>query len=110
MNKLRRSNSFIKVLQKAKTRQRTGLLKKFPKFVVNDIAEIIHNILLGNVKISNKQRTRLKQNRAKLMDIMKASHRLRPALIYKETGGSLFTMLLPLIASVISSIISSRND
>lgn len=108
MNKLVRSRPYIEVLRRTKGRRRK-LLESFPPFVTADIAEVLHNILLGNVRVSDRQKASLKKGRSKLMDIIQAKRKDRPALIYKQSGGALFTTLLPIIATLIGSIISSRN-
>lgn len=118
MERFKRSLDYVKVLRRAirdKRRLRKKnirvetLLPTFPPYVADDIAEIIYNILLGNVSISASQMARLRRNRAGLISIArdwKKKKSLRRT-IYKQSGKGLFAVLIPILASVIGSVVSN---
>jgi hypothetical protein len=59
-NKFARSIPYLNLLLKTTPTKRTMFFKSFPKFVIDDILEILHNIVLGNVKISATRKNALK--------------------------------------------------
>jgi hypothetical protein len=111
MSHIKRSMPFIEAMKRVKSpKARQELFKHLPTFVVDDIAEIIYNILIGNAHISPNYKKRLGQVRHQLYGMIRATSKgKRRKILYKQSGGGIFTVLLPAIASVIASIIASRN-
>lgn len=105
-SKFSRSIPYLNVLLKTQN-QRKKLLKSFPKFVIDDILEIIYNVVVGNVKISKRRKSTLRRYKNTLENIVRTkSKKLREKIIYRQTGGFI-GMLIPVIASVATSLISS---
>ena len=66
--------------------------------------------MIGNAHISPNDKKRLGQVRHQLYGMIRATSKgKRRKILYKQSGGGIFAVLLPAIASVISSIIASRN-
>ena len=110
MDRVKRSLVYIKLLQRfKKKKEMTKLLKNFPEHVPDDIAEVIYNILLGNVSITQKDMVKLRKKRESLITIIN-SRKKKPKLrkeVYKQSGKGLFTILLPILASVIGGVVSN---
>jgi hypothetical protein len=87
-------------------RRQRSLVKGFPKYVIDDIAEIILNILKGNAKLTPSQLKRVLQQRTKLLNLYKIirQKKKRSEFIYKQGGGFL-PMLLPILASIASGLL-----
>jgi hypothetical protein len=103
----KRTIPFLKVLHQAKPGvNKIELLKKFPKYVVNDFVEILYNILIGSVPIKPKSRSLLNKHRKALRQFAELpSLNKRTQFIYKQRGGFL-GFILPTIISAISSILN----
>ena len=96
----KRTLPFLKILQKSNTGKVT-LLKSFPQFVTNDIIELLHNILVGKVKINQNQKKVLANHRRKWYKFENlTSLKKRRDYIYKQKGGFI-TSLLPMLASLL---------
>lgn len=102
----RRTLPFLKILQKSKPRvNKIDLLKKFPEFVTNDIVELLHNVLVGNVKIHASQKKKLAKHRRAMHTFANLGNlKKRRSFIYKQKGGFLMT-ILPLLASILGKIL-----
>ena len=62
--KYSRALPFVRVLDKSKPRvNKSDILKKFPDFVTDDIVEILHNILIGKLKVKPIQKKILAKNK-----------------------------------------------
>ena len=114
MAHVQRTLPYVKALRRIQSpKQRQTLFKNMPKFVVDDIAEIIYNIIIGSAHISPKYKQRLGKVRHQLYKIIKSPTTTdRRTALYKQSGGGIFTILLPALATVISSIIAAtkKND
>ena len=106
---VKRTLPFVQAMSRIPThRHRQSMLSHLPKFVVDDIAEIIYNIVIGNASISSQYRTRLARVKQQLYRIINQKDRTRRRQeIYKQSGTGVFTILLPAIASVISAIVGN---
>jgi len=84
------------------------MFSHLPKFVADDIAEILYNIIMGNAEISKHHRQKLSKIKNELYRIIRAkSKQTRRKELYKQSGGAAFLpILLPAIATVVSSLIS----
>lgn len=90
-------------------RHRQSMFSHLPGFVADDIAEILYNIVMGNVHISKNYKNQLSKIRHELYKVIRAkSKKTRQNELYKQSGkGFIFPILLPAIASVIGSLIST---
>ena len=100
-----RTLPFLKILQKSKPRvNKVEILRKFPGYVINDMAELLHNILIGNVSIKPKEKKSLIKYRRAMHDFSNLpSLKRRRQFIYKQKGGFL-GVILPLIVSALSQL------
>ena len=110
MSHTQRTLPYIRALLRVKSAGvRSQLLHKLPPFVVDDIAAVIYNIVLGNVKISRKYKSQLSRIRHSLYNIIRAPGKAaRRKSMYKQSGTGVFIILLPALASVISSIVANH--
>ena len=106
--KYSRALPFVKVLDKSKPRvNKSDILKKFPEYVTDDIVEILHNILIGKLKIKPCQKKILAKKKKKMHEFANLpSLKKRRNFIYKQKGGFLGA-ILPVIASVLGSLFTS---
>ena len=89
-SRLQRSLPFLKVLLNSPTNRRRAILQKFPRFVIDDIAEILYNIVVGNVKLRRKFRwaiQRYKKPLLKLVQVARNKKLRRNLLNYKQQQG-----------------------
>lgn len=103
--KLERSLPYFNALLKANTSSRMSILRAFPKFVIDDLLEVLLNIVMGRTDLTTKNQHVRKHKKA-LLDIAKTKGKAksRPYLrriIYKQGGGFL-PALIPLVMSIIA--------
>ena len=110
MSHTKRTLPYIQAMSRVKSLHgRKQLFSNLPKFVVDDIAVVLYNIILGNAKISPKYKNRLSKIRQQLYKIIRARGKTGRRLeLYKQSGTGIFTILLPALASVISSIVAKH--
>ena len=116
-SRLQRSLPFLKVLLNSPINSRRAILQKFPRFVIDDIAEILYNIVLGNVKLRGKLRVVIHKYKIPLLKLVQVARnkKLRRQLLnYKQQqGGGIFAtsaILLPLIISLVGKIIGRGHN
>lgn len=101
-----RSLPYIKILLKSKV-NKSDLLQRFPDYVADDIAEILFNIVMGNVKTSKTLVKRLKRYKRPLLKLVNIHDRKkRRKYVYKQKGGFLASVL-PVAISLIGGIIGN---
>ena len=89
---------YFTALVKTLKDKRMNVLQSFPKFVVDDLIEIIYNVVLGNVDIG-PSKTKLKRHQKALIDLVNVKGKKnRRKLIFNQKGGFLGA-LLPLLLS-----------
>ena len=60
---------FVRVLDKSnKSVNKSDVLKKFPKFVTDDIIELLHNILIGKLHIQSSSSDNCRSCRSLVME------------------------------------------
>ena len=103
-SRLKHNLDMLRVLQKVPAKQRKALLSSATSDLVLCIAEIVDNVLCGNVKITNKQCTQLKKYKKVLCDLAnkKISVSAKRKLLTQK-GGFLSALLGPAIG-IISSL------
>ena len=76
--KYTRALPFVRVLDKSnKSVNKSDVLKKFPKFVADDIIELLHNILIGKLRIQSSQKKALAKHRNKMHEFANLPSLLR---------------------------------
>lgn len=105
---LARSIPYIKILQKTHDRNKIRLLKTMPKYVLNDIVEVLVNILEGNCECPRRFKPALNKVEKKLTDLVdQKTNSGREAVMYKQRGGGVFLgLLLPAISALVSGLLA----
>lgn len=100
-----RSVPFIKIMIKSKSSVDKGdLLRKFPSFVIDDIAQILRDVVLKRIPIRKRYVKALQAHKKPLLKLAKLKNKKgRSKLIYKQKGGFI-AGILPIIASLIGGI------
>ena len=96
----------LKILARPKSKYRKLIIQSADKKLVQAICECIHNVLKGNINISESEKKRLKSYRSVLHELIKKSTLKTKKKILIQRGGFL-EVLLPAVISGIASIISS---
>lgn len=109
MSHIKRSLPYLQAIKSVRSvAKRKQLLHHFPRFVVDDIAEIIYNIIVGNVHVSPTHKRRLSKIKRYLYDIIRSRNkRVRRVKIYKQSGTGIFTIILPALAAAVSALVSN---
>ncbi len=103
MYKFKRSVPYFRSL--IKSSKRMQFLKECPRFVIDDICEILYNVLKGNVTVSQKFGQVVQKHNKKMGDFIGLKkHSARKTFLRKQHGGFLGA-LIPLIAGVIGASI-----
>lgn len=102
--KYTRTLPFVRVLDNSKPCvNKRDILKRFPKFVTDDIVELLYNILIGKVHIKSSQKKALAKHRNKMHEFANLpSLKMRRKFVHKQKGGFLGA-ILPIIASALTS-------
>lgn len=103
--KVERSLPYFKALMKAHNNNRMAILHSFPKFVVDDLIEVLMNIVMGRVKVGAKHKKILSKHRKVLLNMAntKSIPKLR-RIVFNQRGG-FFPLLVPIAVSVISALV-----
>ena len=107
--RIERSIPYFKALLRAPVNKRKSILHSFPNFVADDIVEVLYNLLNQNVPLPTRHKKRLKASEKRVVQqlVARAMNRKdRRRLIYKQSGGFLGA-ILPLIASIVGSIVTN---
>ena len=104
--KLQRTIPYLSVLVNTpKPRTQNKLLKSFPDYVLDDIAEVLYNLMLNNVRIGNKKQreslTKHKHQLTFLYNNLKKKQKRRKIL--RNQKGGFLAAVLPAVASVLPS-------
>ena len=105
--RLKRNFGLLKVLQKASPKQWKALLKNASNELVLCIAEIVSNVLKGNVKVNAKQHAQLRKYKRVLRTLInkRISVKSKKRLL-SQKGGFLSALLGPAIG-VIGSLLGN---
>jgi hypothetical protein len=97
----------LQVLQSAKPPLRKAIISAADKEVIYALCEIIENLLLGNIPLSESQKNQLRKYRTQLRQVAQRGGggvtAKRAALLKK--GGSFIPLLLSLVSSVLPSLL-----
>jgi len=101
--KFNRSIPFFNALLKAPVNRRNHILQAFPKFVVDDLVEVLYNVVLGRINIGSRKQ-HLNKHRKTLLNIVNTNNKnTRRNIIYRQKGQFL-TSLIPIVLSLISKL------
>jgi hypothetical protein len=107
---LRENKHTLCVLKSAEPKLRKALLKAVPPQVIETIAEIAHNILRGNVPLSEKQRKKIEPFKKVIRKIASncvSCKKKRKLLIQK--GGFLGVIISSLLASIVGELLHTAK-
>ena len=93
----------IRLLLKLKPKKRKTLIEGFKKVHINCISEIFKNFLRKNITTNSSILKKLKKYRSQISSVARKS---TPLYLTLQKGAGLLNILLPVAASVISSLIS----
>lgn len=107
---MKRNWELLKVLSKAKPKQRKAIVATSSNDLVLAICEVVDNMLKGTLKLNAQQKKKLGHYKSVLREIAnrKVSQKKKKELIVQK-GGFLGTLLVPalsLIASLIGQAVS----
>ena len=104
--KLKRTLPYLRLLIVAPPKSRCKMLKSYPSFVVDDMAEILYTIL---ITLRNPNYLSFIKRRKRLMtEIFKVARnpKQRKQIILNQKGGFIGAVL-PILASVIGGLVGS---
>ena len=96
----------LQLLEKAPKKLRIAVIDNATKDLILALCEVIHNVLIGTVKLSPNEIKRLKPYHRLLVQITKKSTPLKTKKkLLVQKGGFLLTLLPPAIALLTSLLI-----
>jgi hypothetical protein len=96
--RLRANLDELKVLKKAKPKLRKSILKAADNDLITCLSECSHNVLNGNIQLSNKDKAALNKHKKTLRELAKrklSTAKRRKILLQK--GGFLPALLAPIL-------------
>ena len=106
--KVKKTFEKVRILSLATPRARKQLIQKGGKEVVNCVSECCHNILKGNVPLTEEQKTRLFKHKNKLRSVADKKVGLQKKKVIIQTGGFPLAAILAPVASVLGSLLFNR--
>ena len=101
-----RSIPYFNAILKAAQNKRISILQSFPTFVIDDLLEVLYNVVLGKVNISNGKRKILKKHKRPLLDLVNSKNKkLMRKVMHKQNGGFIGAVL-PIVLSALTSLIT----
>jgi hypothetical protein len=97
----------LSVIQKAKPSLRKAILKEADKALVYSICEICDNTLIGNLKLSDKQKNKIKRHKNTIRKLAQRGgswQKKKKHLV--QTGGAFLPILLSFLAPILGSAIA----
>ena len=105
--KVKKNIRAIKDLSTAPRNIRAVIIDNGTRDLILALCEVIHNVLIGTVKLTPEEIKRLKRYNRTLVDITnKKTPLLKKKLLLKQHGGFLMTLLPPALA-VLASVLSN---
>jgi hypothetical protein len=98
-SRVKKNKDMLKVMLKSKCRMNRAILKEADDGLILCLCEIIKNILHETVKISPKDKNRLRSKKTSLRKLTSRSHDLKAKRKILQSGGFL-PLLTPLIGAV----------
>ena len=87
-----------------------SLVKTADKNLICAICECIQNVMNGNVKISKRLLNKLKPDKDILRKLQKQGTLKSKKKLLLQKGGSVFTYIIPAALSVLTQLLSDKND
>lgn len=100
---------FLRALFYLDGNQRLLILRKANKNIIRCICECALNVLLGNVALSDKEKKQLQKYAGvlrQLADKNKKTNKKKQIIVQHGSGAFLPSLLLPVITTVINSLLS----
>lgn len=98
------SRDILRVLRKARPALRKAILKEADKSIVYSIAEIADNLLIGNIPLTQKQKSQIRKHQNILRRLAERSEGWKKKKqLLNQSGGAFLPLLLTVIASAIGS-------
>lgn len=99
LKKLKRHWDFLRVVARSPPRQRHSLIKGASPEQIDTLCETCFNVLNGVIPLSRyyKRRLRVYRSDLKAIGCPKNSTRVRQALLLNQKGGSIVTILAPIL-------------
>ena len=96
---VKRHMSTLKVLSKAPKKLRTAVIENSTRDLILALCEVIHNVLIGSVKLKPAEIKKLSRYRHTLAKLTKKSTSVKDKkVLINQQGGFLLTLLPPAIA------------
>ena len=108
---MRQQHSALRTLAREKPKTRKLLLAKAKRPVIDALSECALNVLKGSVKLSDKQKSKLKRFKHYLRELSKKRVSLKKKKAISQLGGfipALLGAILPVIGSLIGKAISRK--
>lgn len=108
---LEKNKEFILFLNKLSKKERSKILQNLGSPYINTISEIFSNFLLQNLTQNHSVIKKVKQykNEVRAISKKKAALHLKKKILTGRKGGAILSVLLPLAASLITSLISRKK-
>lgn len=105
-NLVRTQKKLLAALSKLKGTKRRQILINANKDLVEAIAECVHNTLIGNITLTERQKLRLKKHRKTLRKIgaKKIAWKTKKQILINQKGDGFFSFLLPIVSSLIGAL------
>lgn len=104
MERLKKHNATLRFLQKAPTPIKKRILEKASPELIRCICDCAHNVLQGNVPISEAHKRKLKKHKNSLRKLVDSKVSLKKKRKISQTGGFL-SLLLSALAPVLGGIV-----
>ncbi|KAK2708361.1 hypothetical protein QYM36_014091 [Artemia franciscana] len=111
MERMKQLHPFVEILAKAKPKLRRALLQNLDKDIVKAFSELCLNITNSNISMPLCQKKRCSQHRKIIRDLSvkkKNIKQKRRKLV--QPGSGFFGVLLPIIGSLIGSVLTRNGS
>lgn len=105
--RLRKHANILQTLNKCHPSVRKLIINNADKDLTNCLGECAHNILKGNVNLSQSEKTRLKKYKTHLRKVANKKSSIKNRKKILQTGGFLPLLLGPIIKSVLLPLAGS---
>lgn len=106
MSSLQHYRSELRALCKCKGKQRKLILQKASGGLIRTIAQVAKNTINGNIRLSPRQKLRLRRHKKTLraLSLAKSSIKRRRRLLLQKGGALLPLLLAPIVSAVAGSL------
>lgn len=105
---VRKHLPLLQTIQKAKPKLRKEILKNADTSLIKTIIECVHNVLVGNVPLENKNKKKLLRYKNILRSLVKSKSGIKhkKKIIVQSGGAFLPALLVPIVTAAISHFMS----